>query len=269
MRAPIPIGRGRGVMGGQKAIKFNQLSINPGELNMSQDFDLVAEIREEQGKGASRRLRREGKVPAIIYGAGRPPRQLTIDHNLIMQQLENESFYSSVLSIKVGDKSQAAIIKDIQRHPSQRRVLHMDFQRIVADEKIKMNVPIHYINGDNAIGVKQGGGTVSQLRNDVEVSCLPKDLPEYFEVDIEELELDTMLHLSDIKLPDGVEIPELEPGSDNDQAIVSIRIIKVQEEPVEEEAVEGEDGEEGEALAEGEAPAEDDSGEVEAGKKEE
>ncbi|MBJ89671.1 MAG: 50S ribosomal protein L25/general stress protein Ctc [Woeseia sp.] len=236
---------------------------------MSQDFDLVAEIRDEQGKGASRRLRREGKVPAIIYGAGRPPRQLAIDHNLVIQKLENESFYSSILDIKVGDKNQAAIIKDIQRHPSQRRVLHMDFQRIVADEKIKMNVPIHYINGENAIGVKQGGGTVSQLRNDVEVSCLPKDLPEYFEVDIEELELDAMLHLSDIKLPNGVEIPELEPGSDNDQPIVSIRIIKVQEEPEEEEAVETEEGEEGDVPAEGESSAEGDSGATEADKEEE
>ena len=233
---------------------------------MSQDFDLVAEIRDEQGKGASRRLRREGKVPAIIYGAGRPPRQLAIDHNLVIQQLENESFYSSILSIKVGDDSQAAIIKDIQRHPSKRRVLHMDFQRIVADEKIKMNVPIHYINGDTAVGVKEGGGTVSQLRNDVEVSCLPKDLPEYFEIDIEALELDAMMHLSDITLPNGVDIPELAQGPDHDHAIVSIHIIKVQPDPEEEEVVETEEGEEGETLAEGDPSAEDDSGEAEADK---
>ena len=106
---------------------------------MSEDFDLIAEIREDQGKGASRRLRHEGKVPAIIYGAGRAPRALVFDHNRVIQQLENESFYSSILNIKVGEKSQAAIVKDIQRHPAKREVLHMDFQRIVADEKIKMN----------------------------------------------------------------------------------------------------------------------------------
>ena len=233
---------------------------------MSQDFDLIAEIREDQGKGASRRLRREGKVPAIIYGAGRPPRQLAFDHNRVIQQLENESFYSSVLNIKVGDKSQAAIVKDIQRHPSKRVVMHMDFQRIVEDEKIKMNVPIHYLNTEDAVGVKQGGGSVSQLVNDVEVSCLPRDLPEYFEVDIAELGLNEMLHLSDIKLPEGVEIPELAQGPEHDHAIVSIQVIKVREEPEEVEAAEGEEGEA--PAAEGEAPAEDAGGEAEGGKDE-
>jgi large subunit ribosomal protein L25 len=218
---------------------------------MSEEFDLIAEIREDQGKGASRRLRRNGKVPAIIYGAGRPPRQLAFDHNRVIQQLENESFYSSILNIKVGEKSQAAIVKDIQRHPARRVILHMDFQRIVEDEMIKMNVPIHYLNGESAIGVKQDGGSVMQLVNDVEISCLPKDLPEYFEVDIEQLGLNEMLHLSDIKLPEGVEIPELAQGPEQDRAIVSIQHIKVA--PVEEEVeeIDGEaaEGEEGEAQA--------------------
>jgi large subunit ribosomal protein L25 len=232
---------------------------------MSEDFDLIAEIREDQGKGASRRLRREGKVPAIIYGAGRPPRQLAFDHNRVIQQLENESFYSSILNIKVGEKSQAAIVKDIQRHPAKRQVIHMDFQRIVADEKIKMNVPVHYINADVAVGVKIGGGSVSQLVNDVEVSCLPKDLPEYFEVDIAELELNQMLHLSDIKLPDGVEIPELAQGPEHDQAIVSIQVIKAAPEPSEEEL---EAAEEGAEAAEGEASAEESAGEAEGEKDE-
>ena len=236
---------------------------------MSEDFDLIAEIREDQGKGASRRLRREGKVPAIIYGAGRPPRQLAFDHNRVIQQLENESFYSSILNIKVGEKSQAAIVKDIQRHPSKRVVMHMDFQRIVEDEKIKMNVPIHYLNAETAKGVKLEGGSVSQLVNDVEVSCLPRDLPEYFEVDIEELGLNEMLHLSDIKLPEGVEIPELAQGPEHDHAIVSINVIKVVEEPEEEEVAEAAEGEEGEApAAEGEAPAEDAGGDAEGEKDE-
>ncbi len=224
---------------------------------MAEKFDLVAEYREDKGKGASRRLRHEGKVPAIIYGAGRPPRSLSFDHNKVLRQLENESFYSSVLNIKVGEKSQAAIVKDIQRHPARPIIMHIDLQRIVEDEVIKMNVPIHYVGGDVAIGVKDGGGSVSHLRTDIEVVCLPKDLPEYFEVDISGLGLDEMLHVSDITVPEGVEIPELALGPEHDHPIVSIHIIKVAviEEEVEEEAVEGEEveGEEGEAVADGEA----------------
>ena len=205
---------------------------------MADKFDLIAEIREDSGKGASRRLRHQGKVPAIIYGAGRPPRSLTFDQNKVLQQLENESFYSSILNIKVGEKSQAAIIKDIQRHPAKNRVLHMDFQRIVDDVKIKMNVPFHFIGEDIAIGVKEGGGKVSHLRTDVEVICLPRHLPEYFEIDVSGVELDGMLYLSDIPLPDGVEIPELAQGPDQNHPIVAIHVIKAA--PVEED-VEGEE----------------------------
>lgn len=225
---------------------------------MSKDFDLIAEIREDQGKGASRRLRHKGKVPAIIYGAGRPPRQLAFDHNRVLQQLENESFYSSILNIKVGDKSQAAIVKDIQRHPAKQLIMHMDFQRIVADVKIKMNVPIHYVNAEESVGVRVGGGSVSQLITDVEVSCLPEDLPEFFEVDIVALELNEMLHISDIKVPDGVEIPQLAQGPGNDHAIVSIQVIKavVEEEDVEVVVGEGESA----AAGEGDAPAADGDG---------
>ena len=226
---------------------------------MAKKFDLVAEIREDQGKGASRRLRHEGKVPAIIYGAGRPSRALTFDHNKVIRELENESFYSSILNIQVNEKSQAAIVKDIQRHPSKQQIVHMDFQRIVEDEKIRMNVPIHYLNAEDAVGVKQEGGSVSQLITDIEVTCLPKDLPEYFEVDIENLGLNEMLYIADIKLPDGVEIPILAQGPENNRPIVSIQFIKevVIEEEVEEiegELVEGEEveGEEGAAEEDGE-----------------
>lgn len=193
---------------------------------MKQQFDLIAEFREVQGKGASRRLRHEGKVPAIIYGGGRPPRSLSFDHNKVLRQLENEAFYSSVLNIKVGDKNQAAILKDIQRHPARRQILHIDLQRIVEDADIRMNVPLHFVGEDDAPGVKDGGGTVSRLMNDVEVICLPKHLPEYIEVDISKLELDDMLHLSDIKVPEGVELVELSHGEGHDQPIVSVHIIK-------------------------------------------
>jgi len=230
---------------------------------MAEKFDLIADYREDKGKGASRRLRHQGKVPAIIYGAGRPPRALSFDQNKVLQQLEHESFYSSVLNIKVGNKSQAAIVKDIQRHPAKRQVLHMDFQRIVADEEIRMNVPIHFVGEDVAPGVKQAGGSVSHLMSDVEIVCLPKDLPEYLEIDISGLELDEMLHLSDIKLPQGVEIPELAQGPEHDHAIVSIHVIKAApiEEPVGEEAVEGEEGAAAEGEAATEATGEGDSGE--------
>jgi len=205
----------------------------------TEEFDLIAEFREDEGKGASRRLRRAGMVPAIIYGAGRPPRMLAFDHNKVLQQLDNESFYSSVLAIKVGDKSQAAILKDLQRHPSKRQILHMDFQRIVEDEEIRMNVPLHFVGEDKAPGVKLEGGKVFHLINEVEVVCLPKNLPEFIEVDISEMKLDEMLHMSDLKLPAGIEVPELAQGPEHDQAIVSVQKVKraaVEEESTDESA---------------------------------
>ena len=223
---------------------------------MSEEFNLIAEMRDDQGKGASRRLRRQGKVPAIIYGAGREPRSLMFDHNKVLQQLEDPSFYSSILNIKVGDKSRAAIVKDIQRHPAKRRILHIDLQRIVEDEKIKMQIPIHYLGEEEAVGVKLGGGTVSKLMTELEITCLPKDLPEFLEVDISELELDQMLNVSDIKLPEGTEISDL--IIEQNPAIVSIQEIK----EIIEEDIEGED-------TEGESEADDASDSTEQDQKEE
>jgi len=229
---------------------------------MKDDFDLIAETREDQGKGASRRLRHQGKVPAIIYGAGRPPRALAFDHNRVIQQLENESFYSSILNIKVRDNSQAAILKDVQRHPAKPQIMHLDFQRIVEDEEIKMLVPIHFLGEDVAPGVTEGGGKPQHLINEVEVVCLPKHLPEYLDIDISELELDEMLKLSDIPLPEGVSIPALAQGEEADRSVVSIHIIK---EVIIEEEEEIEEGEvplvDGEELAEGEEPAAEEDGE--------
>ena len=223
---------------------------------MSEEFNLIAEMRDDQGKGASRRLRRQGKVPAIIYGAGREPRSLMFDHNKVLQQLEDPSFYSSILNIKVGDKSRAAVVKDIQRHPAKQRILHIDLQRIVEDEKIKMQIPIHYLGEEEAVGVKLGGGTVSKLMTELEISCLPKDLPEFLEVDISELELDQMLNVSDIKLPEGTEISDL--IIEQNPAIVSIQEIK----EIIEEDIEGED-------TEGESEADDASDSTEQDQKEE
>ncbi len=233
---------------------------------MAEKFDLIADIREDQGKGESRRLRREGKVPAIIYGAGRPARSLVFDHNKVIKELENESFYSSVLNIKVGDKSQAAILKDLQRHPAKMQIMHLDLQRIVEDEDIRMNVPLHFLNEEDAVGVRDGGGKVSHLRTEVEVVCLPKHLPEYLDIDIARLELDQVLNLSDITLPKGVEIPELALGPEHDHPIVSIHVIKAA--PVEEEVEAEEELAEGEeAVAEGEEPATEEGGEEKSGEK--
>jgi len=221
---------------------------------MSDDFDLVADIREDQGKGASRRLRHKGLVPAIIYGAGRPPRALTFDHNRVIQQLENEKFYSSVLNIKVGEKSQDAILKDIQRHPSRPLILHMDFQRVVADQEIKMLVPLHFLGEDVAPGVTEGGGKPQHLITEVEIVCLPKHLPEYLDIDVSELELNEMLKLTDIQLPEGVSIPALAQGEEADRGVISIQIIKEVVIEEEEEVLEGEvplvDGEEVEVEGE-------------------
>jgi len=208
---------------------------------MAAEYDLIAELREDTGKGASRRLRRAGKVPAIIYGGGRPPRALTLDHSKLQKQMEQEAFFSSVLRVKVGNKSQQVILKDIQVHPAKRVIMHLDLQRILEDEKIRMNVPIHFLNQETAKGVKESGGSVAHLMTEIEVSCLPKHLPEYLELDIGELGLDEMLKLSDIPLPDGVEIPELALGPDHDRSVVAIHHIKVAAEPTEEE--EGEEAE--------------------------
>lgn len=193
---------------------------------MSDDLDLVAEIREDQGKGASRRLRREGKVPAILYGGNRPPRALSLDHNKLLRQMQEESFYSSILTIKAGERTQPAIVKDVQRHPARQQILHIDLQRVLEDEKIRMNVPLHFLNEEAAVGVKQHGGVVSKLMTEVEVTCLPADLPEYFEVDVVDVDIDQMLHLSDIKTSGSVEIAQLAQGTDHDQPIFAINTPK-------------------------------------------
>ena len=189
---------------------------------MSIDFVLQADIRDDQGKGASRRLRRAGRVPAVVYGGGRPARAVALDQNAVKKALDQEAFYSSVIQIRVGERQQPVILKDVQRHPAKGFALHLDFQRIVADEKIRMNVPVHLKGEKEAPGVRTGGGLVSHLMNEVEVSCLPGNLPEFLELDISALEVDDSLHLSDIPLPEGVEIIQLQYGEDHDQPVVAI-----------------------------------------------
>jgi len=214
---------------------------------MSQKFSLQAEERTDQGKGASRRLRRAGKVPAILYGGGRDPRSLSLDQTALLHNLENESFYSSILTISIGKKSQPCLLKDLQRHPARRQIIHVDLQRVLDDVEIRVRVPIHFVNEDIAYGVKQEGGVVAHLVNEIEVSCLPKNLPEYIEIDIAELKLDEMVMLSQVVVPEGVEIVDLTHGDEQDQLVVAVQRIKVVE--VEEEVAEGE-----EEVAPGEVP---------------
>ncbi|NOR51928.1 MAG: 50S ribosomal protein L25/general stress protein Ctc [Gammaproteobacteria bacterium] len=189
---------------------------------MSVDFNITAESRSDMGKGASRRLRREDKVPAVIYGTGKDAVSITIDHNSLYHHLEHEAFYSHILNITVDGKKEKAVLKDLQRHPYKPTILHADFLRVSDKEKLRMNIPLHFTGGEDAPGVRIDGGMVTHNISDVEISCLPGDLPEYLEVDLSELEMDHSLHLSDIKLPKGVEIVALTHGTDHDLPIAAI-----------------------------------------------
>ena len=197
---------------------------------MKTSFELIAEFREDQGKGASRRLRQLGKVPAILYGGRRDARALLLDHTKLAQLMDDERFYSTILSLRVGDQTQAAVLKDVQRHPYRNMIMHIDFQRVLEDEKIKMIVPLHFKGAAEAKGVKDQGGVLSHVQNDIEVTCLPKDLPEFIEVDVSGLELNQVLQLSDLRLPAGVEIVELLAG--RDKPVASIHMPRVEEEEV-------------------------------------
>jgi len=188
------------------------------------DFTLTAEVRDNLGKGASRRLRRlDSLVPGIIYGGAKDPLSISIPHKDLVKALEDEAFYSHVITITVGSKSEEVILKDLQRHPAKPLIVHTDFQRVSAKEKINVKVPLHLVNTETCVGVKlQGGSIITQL-NELEVSTLPKNLPEFIEVDLAEVEAGTTLHISDIALPQGVESVALAHGSDHDLAILTIK----------------------------------------------
>jgi large subunit ribosomal protein L25 len=210
---------------------------------MKTAFELVAEFRDAQGKGASRRLRHANKVPAILYGGHRDPRALSLDHTKLLLLLDNERFYSTIINLKVGELNQAAILKDVQRHPAKNAIVHIDLQRVLDDEKIRIKIPLHFKGEAGSPGVKKGG-IVSHLRNEVEITCLPKDLPEFVEVDLSAVDLNQMLYLADLKVPAGVEIPELTHGRNS--PIVSIHHARAAEEP---EAVAGAEAAAGAAAA--------------------
>ncbi len=190
---------------------------------MKVDFTLTAERRTDVGKGASRRLRHAGKIPAVMYGAGEDPVSLTLDHDSFMHRLEHEAFYSHILTLSVDGQTYKAVLKDLQRHPAKSRMLHADFLRVGEDDVIHMSVPLHFIGEDVAPGVK-AGGLVSHLMTSVEIICKAGELPEYLEVDLSTLEAGDSLHLSDIKLPAGAIIAALQHGDDHDQPVASIHM---------------------------------------------
>ena len=201
---------------------------------MAISFNLSAEVRHDKGKGASRRLRRVGKVPGILYGAGEPPVELAFDHNELRHSLAHEAFYSHILKIKVDGGEHQAIVKDLQRHPAKPLIMHLDLLRVKDDVEIRVHVPLHFLGEKDAIGVKQQGGVVSRNLIEVEIACLPRYLPEYIDVDVANLEINHALHLSDLKLPEGVRIVQLAYGEEHDLPVVAIHHprITVEEEPV-------------------------------------
>jgi len=187
------------------------------------DFVLEAQSRANVGKGASRRLRREENlVPAIVYGGDKAPANISLAHNKLLHALENEAFFSSIITVNIDGQSESVVLKDLQRHPAKPRLIHADFQRVQADHALHVKVPLHFLNETTAVGVKQGGGTVSHLMTELEISCLPKDLPEFIEVDIAELNIGQSLHISDLKLPSGVSSIALQHGEESDLGVVSI-----------------------------------------------
>ena len=195
---------------------------------MSDEFIVNAELRADQGKGASRRLRRlENKVPAILYGVdGKDPVALSLKDNEIKKSLTNEAFYSHILTIQYDGKEESAILKDLQRHPARGDVMHTDFLRVTKDQAIHVNAPLHFINEDTCKGVKLGGGTISHQMVEVEIICLPGDLPEYIEVDMLDVDVETIVHLSDLVLPKGVTIAALQHGEDHNLPVASVHKAK-------------------------------------------
>jgi large subunit ribosomal protein L25 len=194
---------------------------------MSASFTLNATVRTDEGKGASRRLRRlEARVPAVIYGGDKPAQSLSLELREIVKALESEAFYSHVLTLNIGGQPQQAVLKALQRHPAKNTPMHADFLRVDATHKLTMRVPLHYLNQEACVGVKSEGGAISIMASDIEIACLPSNLPEFIEVDLLNVHLGTTLHMSDIKLPAGVEIPVLTLGHDHDQPIANVHAPK-------------------------------------------
>lgn len=190
---------------------------------MAVTFELDAQKRDDQGKGASRRLRRADAVPAVIYGAGKPAQSISLNHNKVILALEHEAFYSHILTIKIDGVAEQAILKAVQRHPYKPKVQHLDFLRVNANEKLHTKVALHFVNEAGSPAAK-AGGLVHHDMTDVEITCLPKDLPEFIEVDLAGLQLNQIIHLSELKLPAGVTLVALQHG--DNKSVVSCHARK-------------------------------------------
>lgn len=199
---------------------------------MAGSFELDAELRPLQGRGHSRRLRVAGMIPAVLYGGGAEPLGLAFSHNKILKALENEATYSHILTIRYDGKAETAILKDLQRHPSRPIIMHMDFQRVSESQKIRVHVPLHFVNQEISVGAKKGGVVNHNLVN-VEVVCLPARLPEFIEVDLAKVDVGQSVHLSELKVPGGVELVELSHGPDHDLVVAVIQPGRVAGEAVE------------------------------------
>jgi len=194
---------------------------------MKISFELAAEARADEGKGASRRLRHAGRVPAIMYGGKRDPRMLSLNHEKLITLIDNEKFYSTIIGVKVGNDTEAAIVKDLQMHPAKNQVLHVDLQRVLENEKIRLRLPIHFKGEAASPGVKTQGGIVSHRIADIEVTCLPKDLPEEIVLDLSQMKLNESKYISDVPLPAGVVATAV--LHKKDQVVVSIHSPRAEE----------------------------------------
>ena len=213
------------------------------------DFTLRAIARDDLGKGASRRLRRNADmVPAIIYGGSKAPQSVSLEARELKKALENEAFFSHVIKVDVDGKNNNVLIKALQRHPAKGHVMHVDLLRVIAGHEVTVLVPLHFINEKSCAGVKQGGGIISHTMTEVEVHCLPKDLPEFIEVDMADVELNGIVHLTDLKLPKGVSLTALAQGADHDLPVANVHAPRVAAE--DEAADEGESKDAGEESAE-------------------
>ena len=189
---------------------------------MSGEFVLNAVVRGDVGKGASRRLRNDELVPAIVYGGTQQPRNVSLSHRELVKALENEAFFSHLITLKLADGAEEVILKDLQRHPARPRILHADFQRVSRDRKLHVHIPLHFVNQEKCRGVKDQGGMIQHNANEVHVTCLPQDLPEYIEVDMTAYHVGQAVHLSDLELPAGVESVELSHGPEHDIPVATV-----------------------------------------------
>lgn len=227
---------------------------------MSNLIQVETMSRTDFGKGASRRLRRDDLVPAILYGAEGEPQPIQLKHNEVQKYLSNDAFYSQLLMVSVdGGEPVRSLLRDVQRHPFKQRILHLDFQRVVAGAELTVTVPIHFINEEECIGVKIGGGIINHIENELTVSCLPRNIPEFLEVDMAALDLGETVQISDIVFPEGVKSVDLSQGDENDRPVATVAVTRATVEsddaPTDDEATE-----DGDAPQAGDAPASSEEG---------